>query len=73
MFCCVGGPADGKLESWSWSQYLEEQKAVAAPAHLFQEVCFFLNRSIIIEATRNLYVCNVSTVYILMLLVFGIQ
>lgn len=30
--------ADAKAESWSWAQYLEEQKAIAAPAKLFQEV-----------------------------------
>ncbi|MBN3308592.1 LMBL1 protein, partial [Amia calva] len=32
-------PAEGKKESWSWSwpQYLEEQKAVAASPKLFQE------------------------------------
>ncbi|XP_077073920.1 lethal(3)malignant brain tumor-like protein 1 isoform X3 [Siphateles boraxobius] len=29
--------AEAKLELWSWSQYLEQQKAVAAPARLFQE------------------------------------
>ncbi|XP_047016353.1 lethal(3)malignant brain tumor-like protein 1 isoform X1 [Ictalurus punctatus] len=28
---------DAKAESWSWAQYLEEQKAVAAPSKLFQE------------------------------------
>ncbi|XP_063065648.1 lethal(3)malignant brain tumor-like protein 1 [Engraulis encrasicolus] len=31
------GRADNKLESWTWAQYLDEQKAVAAPAKLFQE------------------------------------
>ncbi|KAL2103761.1 hypothetical protein ACEWY4_000629 [Coilia grayii] len=31
------GPADSKLESWTWAQYLDEQKALAAPAKLFQE------------------------------------
>ncbi|XP_060749814.1 lethal(3)malignant brain tumor-like protein 1 isoform X2 [Tachysurus vachellii] len=28
---------DAKAESWSWAQYLDEQKATAAPAKLFQE------------------------------------
>ncbi|XP_066527239.1 lethal(3)malignant brain tumor-like protein 1 isoform X2 [Hoplias malabaricus] len=32
-----GKAADVKAESWSWLQYLEEQKAVAAPPKLFQE------------------------------------
>ncbi|KTG45511.1 hypothetical protein cypCar_00012548, partial [Cyprinus carpio] len=31
------GSAESKLEMWSWPQYLEQQKAVAAPARLFQE------------------------------------
>ncbi|XP_057175937.1 lethal(3)malignant brain tumor-like protein 1 isoform X2 [Triplophysa rosa] len=31
------GTAETKLESWSWPQYLEEQKAMAAPVRLFQE------------------------------------
>ncbi|XP_051517036.1 lethal(3)malignant brain tumor-like protein 1 isoform X1 [Myxocyprinus asiaticus] len=31
------GTAESKLESWTWPQYLEEQKAVAAPVRLFQE------------------------------------
>ncbi|XP_016094170.1 lethal(3)malignant brain tumor-like protein 1 [Sinocyclocheilus grahami] len=31
------GSAESKLELWSWPQYLEQQKAVAAPARLFQE------------------------------------
>ncbi|KTF74305.1 hypothetical protein cypCar_00044718 [Cyprinus carpio] len=29
--------AECKLETWSWPQYLEQQKAVAAPDRLFQE------------------------------------
>ncbi|KAI4897637.1 hypothetical protein NFI96_015829 [Prochilodus magdalenae] len=36
IFICAG-TADAKAESWSWLQYLEEQKAVAAPPKLFQE------------------------------------
>lgn len=36
VFICAG--TDAKAESWSWAQYLDEQKAVAAPAKLFQEV-----------------------------------
>uniref|UniRef100_A0A673INM6 L3MBTL histone methyl-lysine binding protein 1a n=2 Tax=Sinocyclocheilus rhinocerous TaxID=307959 RepID=A0A673INM6_9TELE len=31
------GSAESKLELWSWPQYLEQQKAVAAPARHFQE------------------------------------
>ncbi|XP_069035711.1 lethal(3)malignant brain tumor-like protein 1 isoform X2 [Lepisosteus oculatus] len=31
------GPAEGKKEVWSWSHYLEEQKAMAAAPRLFQE------------------------------------
>ncbi|KAK2885981.1 hypothetical protein Q8A67_016818 [Cirrhinus molitorella] len=31
------GSIESKLELWSWPQYLEQQKAVAAPARLFQE------------------------------------
>ncbi|KAG9337486.1 hypothetical protein JZ751_028677 [Albula glossodonta] len=31
------GTTDCKKESWSWAQYLEEQKAIAAPPSLFQE------------------------------------
>nr|XP_055044741.1 lethal(3)malignant brain tumor-like protein 1 isoform X1 [Misgurnus anguillicaudatus] len=31
------GTEEAKLESWSWPQYLEEQKAIAAPVQLFQE------------------------------------
>uniref|UniRef100_A0A3B1JMC9 Lethal(3)malignant brain tumor-like protein 1 n=1 Tax=Astyanax mexicanus TaxID=7994 RepID=A0A3B1JMC9_ASTMX len=31
------GAADAKAVPWSWAQYLEEQKAVAAPPKLFQE------------------------------------
>uniref|UniRef100_A0A671RX69 Lethal(3)malignant brain tumor-like protein 1 n=1 Tax=Sinocyclocheilus anshuiensis TaxID=1608454 RepID=A0A671RX69_9TELE len=34
------GSAESKLELWSWPQYLEQQKAVAAPARLFQENSF---------------------------------
>lgn len=33
---------DSKTESWTWAQYLEECKAVAAPNKLFQEVCMSL-------------------------------
>uniref|UniRef100_A0A8C9VXC0 Lethal(3)malignant brain tumor-like protein 1 n=1 Tax=Scleropages formosus TaxID=113540 RepID=A0A8C9VXC0_SCLFO len=31
------GPAEAKKEQWSWSQFLEEQRAVVAPPKLFQE------------------------------------
>ncbi|XP_052449457.1 lethal(3)malignant brain tumor-like protein 1 isoform X1 [Carassius gibelio] len=31
------GSSESKLETWSWPQYLEQQKAVAAPARLFHE------------------------------------
>ncbi|KAI1897194.1 hypothetical protein AGOR_G00080700 [Albula goreensis] len=31
------GTTECKKESWSWAQYLEEQKAIAAPPSLFQE------------------------------------
>ncbi|KAI2650065.1 Lethal(3)malignant brain tumor-like protein 1 [Labeo rohita] len=31
------GSTESKLELWSWPQYLEQQKALAAPARLFQE------------------------------------
>ncbi|KAM8830362.1 lethal(3)malignant brain tumor-like protein 1 isoform 1-T1 [Synchiropus picturatus] len=31
------GGGDSKTELWTWSQYLEETKSVAAPVHLFQE------------------------------------
>ncbi|XP_035378264.1 lethal(3)malignant brain tumor-like protein 1 isoform X2 [Electrophorus electricus] len=31
------GTTDPKGESWSWSRYLQEQKALAAPPKLFQE------------------------------------
>ncbi|XP_062871426.1 lethal(3)malignant brain tumor-like protein 1 [Trichomycterus rosablanca] len=31
------GTTEVKTESWSWSQYLEEQKAISAPAKLFQQ------------------------------------
>ncbi|XP_002666454.2 lethal(3)malignant brain tumor-like protein 1 isoform X1 [Danio rerio] len=31
------GSAETKLEPWSWPQYLELQKAIAAPVRLFQE------------------------------------
>uniref|UniRef100_A0A673JF85 Lethal(3)malignant brain tumor-like protein 1 n=1 Tax=Sinocyclocheilus rhinocerous TaxID=307959 RepID=A0A673JF85_9TELE len=35
--------SESKLELWSWPQYLEQQKAVAAPARLFQEITHFTN------------------------------
>ncbi len=44
---CVSVFSVGSAEIWSWTQYLEQQKAVAAPARLFQEVwllCFTLGR-----------------------------
>ncbi|KAG7472587.1 hypothetical protein MATL_G00110290 [Megalops atlanticus] len=31
------GAADSKKEAWTWAQYLEEQKAIAAPPELFHE------------------------------------
>lgn len=34
-----GEAGDSKTEQWTWAQYLEETKAVAAPNKLFQEVC----------------------------------
>lgn len=34
---CEAG--DNKTEQWTWTQYLEETKAIAAPTKLFQEVC----------------------------------
>lgn len=33
-----GQAGDSKTELWTWAQYLEECKAVAAPNKLFQEV-----------------------------------
>lgn len=27
-------------KAWSWSSYLEEEKAIAAPAKIFKEVCY---------------------------------
>nr|XP_015208913.1 PREDICTED: lethal(3)malignant brain tumor-like protein 4 [Lepisosteus oculatus] len=35
MSCTLG--MDGKKKMWSWDQYLEEQKAIAAPVKLFTE------------------------------------
>lgn len=32
------GASEEKKEGWSWASYLEEQKAVAAPLDLFQDV-----------------------------------
>lgn len=40
--CIVGEAGDSKTEQWTWAQYLEESKAVAAPSSLFQEVCMSL-------------------------------
>ncbi|MGH0167470.1 UNVERIFIED_CONTAM: hypothetical protein FKN15_052911 [Acipenser sinensis] len=37
-------PVEVKKEAWTWSLYLEEQKAVAAPLKLFQEVCGYRMR-----------------------------
>ncbi|KAJ8372082.1 hypothetical protein AAFF_G00294960 [Aldrovandia affinis] len=31
------GASESRMEKWTWAQYLEEQKAVAAPIDLFQE------------------------------------
>ncbi|XP_018615686.1 lethal(3)malignant brain tumor-like protein 1 isoform X3 [Scleropages formosus] len=36
-FFFPAGPAEAKKEQWSWSQFLEEQRAVVAPPKLFQE------------------------------------
>ncbi|XP_068589762.1 lethal(3)malignant brain tumor-like protein 1 isoform X2 [Cebidichthys violaceus] len=33
----IRGAGDSKTEQWTWAQYLEETKAVAAPNKLFQE------------------------------------
>uniref|UniRef100_A0A3Q1I6W1 Lethal(3)malignant brain tumor-like protein 1 n=1 Tax=Anabas testudineus TaxID=64144 RepID=A0A3Q1I6W1_ANATE len=33
----IRGAGDSKTEQWTWAQYLEESKAVAAPNKLFQE------------------------------------
>ncbi|XP_029291750.1 lethal(3)malignant brain tumor-like protein 1 isoform X2 [Cottoperca gobio] len=33
----IRGAGDSKTEQWTWAQYLEESKAVAAPNNLFQE------------------------------------
>ncbi|XP_019112290.1 lethal(3)malignant brain tumor-like protein 1 [Larimichthys crocea] len=33
----IRGAGDSKTEQWTWAQYLEESKAVAAPSSLFQE------------------------------------
>lgn len=38
MYVFIFAGTDLKAESWSWAQYLDEQKATAAPAKLFQEV-----------------------------------
>ncbi|KPP68284.1 hypothetical protein Z043_113051 [Scleropages formosus] len=37
-FFFPAGPAEAKKEQWSWSQFLEEQRAMVAPPKLFQEV-----------------------------------
>lgn len=39
LFYSSGQGGDMKTEQWTWAQYLEECKAVAAPDKLFQEVC----------------------------------
>ncbi|KAL4646386.1 lethal(3)malignant brain tumor-like protein 1 isoform X1 [Arapaima gigas] len=36
-FLLPAGQSEAKKEQWTWSQFLEEQRAVAAPAKLFQE------------------------------------
>ncbi|XP_016891252.1 lethal(3)malignant brain tumor-like protein 1 isoform X2 [Cynoglossus semilaevis] len=33
----IRGAGDNKTEQWTWTQYLEETKAIAAPTKLFQE------------------------------------
>lgn len=37
-FVLRSGASEEKKEGWSWASYLEEQKAVAAPLNLFQDV-----------------------------------
>lgn len=37
-FVLRSGASEEKKEGWSWASYLEEQKAVAAPLDLFQDV-----------------------------------
>lgn len=50
------------MELWTWGQYLEETKAVAAPAKLFQEVGFILFGYILNVRTKVDILCKLKWV-----------